>query len=83
MRIVLAFVIGMLLVLVLQGCANNEPRNEAVAEYREPEVVCQMEAPTGSRIKKRRCHPHGGPTGLERDRTFGRLHDLPMDVDDL
>jgi hypothetical protein len=63
----------------LAGCATEGPRNEAVADYREPEIVCKMEAPTGSRIKKRVCHEHGGPTGLERDRTFGRLHDLPMD----
>ena len=68
---------------VLLGCATEGPRNEAVAEYREPEMVCKMVAPTGSRIKQRRCHPAGGPNGLERDRTFGRLHDLPMDKDDL
>lgn len=71
--------------LLLQACALTEEkqRNEAVAEYREPEVVCKREAPTGSKIKKRVCHVHGGPTGLERDRTFGRLHDLPMDAADI
>ena len=66
--------------MVLTACATEpQQRNEAVADYKEPEVVCKMEKPTGSRIKKMRCHEHGGPTGLERDRTFGRLHDLPMD----
>lgn len=63
----------------LQACAAPAQRNEAVAEYREPEIVCKNEAPAGSRIKRRVCHEHGGPSGLERDRTFGRLHDLPMD----
>jgi hypothetical protein len=72
-----------ILVLLLQACVTEGPRNEAIAEYREPEVVCEMQAPTGSRIKKRVCYPSGGPTGLERDRTFGRLHDLPMDKDEL
>lgn len=67
---------------LLTACAADRPRNQAVAEYQEPEVVCKQQAPTGSRIKKTVCHEHGGPTGLERDRTFGRLHDLPMEVED-
>lgn len=69
--------------VVLAACATDEPRNEALAEYREPEIVCKQEAPTGSRIKKRVCHEHGGPTGLERDRSLGRLHELPMDKEAL
>ena len=68
---------------LLMACAADRPRNQAVAEYQEPEIVCKQEAPTGSRIKKTVCHEHGGPTGLERDRTFGRQHDLPMDMEDL
>ena len=76
----IAAVCVLTIVLVfLQACATPGQRNEAVAEYREPEIVCKNEAPAGSRIKRRVCHEHGGPSGLERDRTFGRLHDLPMD----
>ena len=82
MRGILAVAVATSATLLL-GCATEGPRNEALAEYKEPEMVCKMVAPTGSRIKQRQCHPSGGPTGLERDRTFGRLHDLPMDKDEL
>ena len=65
----------------LFGCATDRPRNEALAAYAEPEIVCKREAPSGSHIKQTVCHEHGGHNELERDRTFGRLHDLPMDRD--
>lgn len=73
---------ALLSIPVLTGCTTNEPRNQAVAEFREPEIVCEMAAPAGTRIKRRVCHERS-PTGLQRDRTFGRLHDLPMDKDEL
>ena len=67
----------------LFGCAADKPRNEALAAYVEPEIVCKREAPSGSHIKKTVCREHDGRNELERDRTFGRLHDLPMDRDDI